>query len=45
MGDGRGLEIRAGDLVSEVEEDLGDAAHADAPDAHEMDTLNFGKHG
>ncbi len=45
MGDGRGLEVRAGNLIAEVQQDLGDAAHADAADAYEMNALNFGEHG
>ena len=45
MGDGRGLEVGAGDLVAEVEQDFGDTAHADAADADEMNALNFGEHG
>ena len=32
-----GLEVGAGDGVAEVEEHLGDAAHADAADADEVD--------
>ena len=31
-----GLEVRAGDLVAQVEQHLGDAAHADAADADEV---------
>jgi hypothetical protein len=45
LSDSGGLEIGAGDLVSEIEQDLGDAAHADAADAYEVDALNFGEHG
>ena len=45
MRDGRGLQVGAGNLVAEVEQHFGDAAHADATDAHEMNTLNFGEHG
>ena len=44
LRDGRGLEVRAGDLVAEVQQHLGDAAHADATDAHEMNALNLGEH-
>src|SRR5690349_7563701 len=41
----RGLtEIGAGHRRAEVEQHLGDAAHADATDADEMDALNLGKH-
>ena len=45
LRDGGGLQIGAGDLVAEVQQDLGNAAHADAADAYEMDALDFGKHG
>ena len=45
MGDGGGAQVGAGDLVAKVEQDLGDAAHADAADADEMDALDFGEHG
>src|SRR5215472_16959885 len=45
FGDSGGLEIGAGNLVSEIEQDLRDAAHADAADAYEVDALNFGEHG
>jgi hypothetical protein len=38
------LQVGAGDLVAEVQQHLGDAAHADAADADEMDALNFCKH-
>ena len=38
-------EIGAGDLVAEVEQHFGDAAHADAANADEMNALNFRKHG
>ena len=44
MGDGRGFQVRAGNLVAEVQQHLGDAAHADAADTDEMNALNFGKH-
>jgi hypothetical protein len=39
------LQIRAGDSVAEVQQHLGNAAHADAADAYEMDALDFGEHG
>ena len=38
------LQVRSRDLVPEVQEHLGDAAHADAADADEMDMLNFFEH-
>ncbi len=31
--------------MSEVEQDLSDAAHADAADTDEVRVLGFGKHG
>jgi hypothetical protein len=36
-GDLAGLQVGAGDGVAEVEQHLGDAAHADAADADEVD--------
>src|SRR5690606_2809795 len=39
-GDRRVLDIRAGDFVAEVEQHLGDAAHADSADADEMDATD-----
>ena len=45
MRDRRRLQVGAGNLVAEVQQHLGDAAHADAADADEMHALNFGKHG
>src|SRR5215469_1133388 len=44
MRDSRGLEVGARDLETKVEQHLIDAAHADAADAYEMDTLDLGKH-
>jgi hypothetical protein len=41
LGERRGFEVRAGDTVSEVEEDLGDAAHSDAADTDKMNALDF----
>ncbi len=38
-------QVGAGDLVSQVEQHLGDTAHADAANADEMDALNLCKHG
>jgi hypothetical protein len=38
------LEIGTRDLIAQVQQDFGNATHADAADAYEMDTLNFGKH-
>ena len=37
-------QIGAGDLDAEVEQNLGDAAHADAADADEVRVLGGGKH-
>ncbi len=39
------LEVRAGHLVAQVEQQLGNAAHADAADAHEVDVVFFEVHG
>ena len=33
-----------GDLIAEIQQDLGDTAHADAANAHEMDALDFCEH-
>jgi len=41
---GRTLEIRAGDFVAEVQQNLGDTAHADATDTDEMNPLNSSEH-
>ena len=43
LGDRRGLQVGAGNLVAEVEQDLGNAAHADAADADEVHALDFGE--
>ena len=45
LGDRRELQVRPGDFVAERQQDLGDAAHADAADAYEMNTLYFCEHG
>ena len=39
------LEVGAGDFIAKIQQDLGNAAHADAADAYEMDALDFRKHG
>ena len=44
LGHGGTLQIGAGNLVAEIEQHLGNAAHADAADAYKMNTLNFGEH-
>jgi hypothetical protein len=44
LRDGRTLQVRAGNFVAEIQQHLGNAAHADAADAHEMYALNFGEH-
>jgi hypothetical protein len=38
------LEIRAGNFVSEIEQHLGNAAHADSTDAYKMNALNLREH-
>ena len=38
------MEVGSGDFVAEVQQHLGDAAHADASDADEVNALNFGEH-
>src|ERR1700678_1681771 len=38
------LQVRSGNFVAEIQQHLGNPAHADATDAHEMDALNLGKH-
>ena len=38
-------EIRSADVVFKVDQNLGDSAHADAADAHEMDMVLFLIHG
>ena len=45
LGDRGTFQIGAGDLVAEIQQHLGNAAHADAADAYEMDALDFGEHG
>jgi hypothetical protein len=37
-------QVGAGDLVAQVQQDLGNAAHADAADADEVDFLDFTVH-
>jgi len=44
IGDVRPLQIRSGDTEAEIDQHLGDAGHADASDAYEMDVLNSAKH-
>ena len=44
LGDGRQLQIGPADLVAEVQQHLGDAAHADPADAGEMQVLRTKKH-
>ena len=38
------LQVGAGNFVAEIEQHLGNAAHADAADAYEMNALNFCEH-
>ena len=44
VGDVRAFQIGARDAKAEIDEHLGDAGHADAADAYEMDVLNATKH-
>ncbi len=44
LGYGGSLEVGAGDLVAEVQQHFGNAAHADAADSHEMNALDFREH-
>ena len=44
LGDRRQLHVGAGDLVAQIEQHLGDAAHADAADSREMQVLGSKKH-
>jgi hypothetical protein len=46
LGDRRELCVRAGhlDAPSEVQQDLGDAGHADTADAYHVDSVNVSKH-
>jgi hypothetical protein len=44
LRDRRRFQVRARHLIAEVEQHLGDAAHADAADSHKMDALDFCKH-
>ena len=38
------LQIRSRNLVAEIQQHLGNPAHADPTNAHEMNLLNLGKH-
>ena len=44
IGDGAAAQVGTGDFHFLVEQDLGDAAHADAADANEMGVLGSGEH-
>ena len=44
LGDVGGGEVRTADLISQVEENFGDPAHADAADADEMDAPDLPVH-
>src|ERR1700674_2989655 len=44
LGGVRSTEVGAGHLVAEIQEDFGDAAHADSSDPHEMYFLYFPVH-
>ena len=43
VGNGRFSKVGTGNLIAEVEQYLGDTAHADTADAYEMDALDFGE--
>ena len=45
LRDSARLEIRAGDLVAQIEQELSNATHPDAADSHEMNPLYLLKHG
>ena len=44
VGDQGSLQVGTGDLVTKVEQDLGDPAHADPADTDEVNALNFCEH-
>ncbi len=44
LRDRRTLQIGAGNLVAEIQQDLGNTAHADPADAYEVDALDFCEH-
>jgi hypothetical protein len=44
LGHSGTLEVRTGDFIAEVQQYLGDAAHADAADSDEMNVLDFREH-
>ena len=44
LGHRRTLQIRTGNPVAKAQQHLGNPAHADAADAYEMNTLDFGEH-
>jgi hypothetical protein len=44
LGQRRTLQIGTGNPVAKVQQHLGNATHADAANAYEMDTLDLGKH-
>ena len=44
LGDGRMLKVGARNLVAEIQQYLGNPAHADAADADEVNALNLGEH-
>jgi hypothetical protein len=45
LGIGAGLGVRALNRIADLEHDLGDAAHADAAYAHEMDGAEVERYG
>ena len=44
VGDRRAFQVGSGDAVAQVEQDLGDSAHADAANPYEMYVLRADEH-
>ena len=44
VGNRRAFQVGAGDAVAQVEQDLGDSAHADAANPYEMYVLRADEH-
>src|SRR5262245_8417943 len=45
FGDSRGSQVGTGHLITKVQQNFGDAAHADSADADEVNVFNSFKHG